>query len=84
MAVGIDNVRPAAKGWPITPSDTTMFVEPTRAINVGVAGNLVIQQLNPETGKMASITHAVQAGVFPVETQKVMAATTATGLTALA
>ena len=84
MAVGIDNIKPGGKGWPITPSDSTIFVEKTRGIIVGGAGNLVVLQMNPQTGKEEAVTHAVQAGLWAIETSKVFAATTATGLSALA
>lgn len=65
--------------YTITPSDTAELRPRPRAIMVGGAGNLVAKNV-----KGTQVTIPVVAGqIVPIKTSFVMAATTATGLTAL-
>lgn len=69
---------PAAHAAAVTPSDVTLFDPPTRWLYVNGAGNLVVTTLGGETG----VVIAVQAGArLPVRVTKILAATTATGIT---
>lgn len=62
----------------VTPSDSTIL--PTaRALYVGGTGDVVVRMAS---GVQATFT-AVPAGVLPIQFDKVMAATAATGLLAL-
>ena len=65
--------------YSITPSDSVELSPRPRAIMVGGAGNLVARN-----GKDQDITIPVVAGqIVPIKAKRVLAATTATGLTAL-
>lgn len=65
--------------YTITPNDTAELKPRPRAIMIGGAGNLVAKNV-----KGTEVTIPVVAGqIVPIKATHVMAATTATGLTAL-
>lgn len=86
MPGGIDAIKPAGNAWAVTKSDSTVFKNQTRAIYVGGAGDVYAWMWDPEAGKYASIPFiGVAAGTtLPIETMKIMAATTATNILGLA
>jgi len=70
---------PAHSAQAITPSDSTV-IPVTRAIYVGVSGNLTVVMAEEEN----TITFSnVPVGIFPIQVNKVLAATTAGSLVAL-
>jgi hypothetical protein len=70
---------PAISVLNITPSNTTVL-NPTRAIYVGVAGNLNVVMYDGTT----AIFNALAAGMYPLSVTKVMAtSTTATNIIGL-
>ena len=62
----------------VVPSDSTV-IPTTRGLYVGVAGNLVVRMANGASATFAN----VPVGIFPVQVDKVMAATAATNIVAL-
>lgn len=71
--------EPATKLAAVTPSDSTDLTM-ARGIHVSGAGNLAVRMVgDPDT----TVTLAVVAGeLLPIRVTRVMAATTATGITA--
>lgn len=62
----------AHDGFAITPSNATVFSQPTRAIYVGSAGNLAVTMLGYENSNTALTFFGVQAGtVLPIRTIQV-------------
>lgn len=86
MVGGIDAIKAAGMAWDVTPSDSTVFKVETRAIYVGGTGDLVCWVWNPELGVLRSETWQDIPGgtTMIIQTTKVMAATTATNLKAMA
>lgn len=69
---------PAKNAATVTPSDSTTFAEPTRALYIGsAAGNLTVRMW--PGGQTVQFT-AVPIGVLPVQVDRVLAATTSTGI----
>lgn len=72
---------PATKATAITPSDDTVFAVATRAIYVGVAGNIAVRTAN---GDSVTLTGVPAGSILPISVDKVMATnTTATTMLAL-
>jgi len=72
------DIASAYGGVAVTPSDTTV-VPATRGLVIGVAGNVAVRFANGDI-----LTVAVQAGVAPLQVNRVYATgTTATGIGAL-
>ena len=70
---------PAKFGVSITPSDSTTLT-PTRALYIGVAGDVTVLMMNSETVTFKSVA----VGILPVQVTKVFATnTTATNMVAL-
>lgn len=67
---------PAIGGFTVTPSDATVFSQPTRSLWVGGAGNVAVRMLDGTT----PIFTAVAAGaLLPIRVDKVLSTgTTAT------
>lgn len=86
MSSSFDSIKPAGFGWSVTPSDSAELVKRTRAIIVGVAGDVACEMYDPASNKLATVVVAVAAGVpVPIETKKIRSTgTTATGIVALA
>ena len=74
-----DATAPAADAVAIVTSDVTVLPI-TRAIYVGVAGNLTVTMAR--TGNIVTFLN-VPVGIFPIQVTQVRAATTATDMFAL-
>lgn len=71
---------PADRVTAVTPSDATDLTG-VRGIRVGGAGNLVVRMINaPDTS--VTIPDCIAGELLPIRVTRVMAATTATGITA--
>jgi hypothetical protein len=71
---------PADRITAVTPSDTTDLTG-VRGIRVGGAGNLAVRMVNaPDT--TVTITDCLDGELLPIRVTRVMAATTATNITA--
>jgi hypothetical protein len=76
---GLDS--PASRGFTITPSDTTPFTEPCRAIYVGGAGDVTWVGLD---GVACTFVGVAAGSILPVRAMRVNATgTTATNLRGL-
>jgi len=64
----------------VTPSDSTEYDPPFRALYVGGVGNVVITTLR---GNVATFVDVLPGSILPVSGVKVRAATTATNITAI-
>lgn len=72
---------PARDAAAITPSDSTPFTEPSRALYVGGSGSVRARMVS---GEVVDFTELLAGAVYPLRISQVMAAgTTATGLVAL-
>ena len=72
---------PAGAAAAIVPHDTTPLATPSRAIYVGVGGDLRVEMLS---GEVVVLTNAVAGAVYPLRARRVMATgTTASSLVAL-
>ena len=80
MALNPADAAPAQNFAAVTPSDSTVFTNRPRALYVGAAGDIVVQDENA-----VSVTFkAVPGGtVLPIRPLRVMAATSATQIVAL-
>lgn len=79
MGYGGVGVTGADDGFAVTPSDSTVFATMPRALYVGVAGTVVLR-----TALGTSLTFTCVAGaVIPCRCDKVLAASTATGIIGL-
>lgn len=65
---------PYDEGAVVVPSDTTQFTVPTRALQVGVAGDITVDFA---TGGSNVLLKAVPIGVFPFAVTRVYATGTA-------
>jgi hypothetical protein len=75
----IDIVGPASNAEVVTPSDSADLTHVSRALYVGVAGNMSVVMRGGQT-----VTFAVQAGIHPLAVSRVRATgTTATGIVAV-
>ena len=61
---------PAAHGFAVTPSDSALLAETTRALYVGSAGNLVVVMAS---GSTITFTAIPSGTVLPVRVSKIMA-----------
>lgn len=86
MSGGLEAIKPAGFAWAVVPSDSVDLVKRTRAIIVGVAGNVACEMFDPATGRLATVVVPVAAGVpIAIETKKIFSTnTTATTIVALA
>lgn len=77
-----DSTVSAHRAAAVTTSDTTIFVQPTRALYVGGAGNITVDMAD---GGPSVLFVGVQAGtVLPIQVTRIYAtATTATNIVAL-
>ena len=73
---------PASNGFAITPSDSTVFSNPTRGIYVGGAGNLVVRFADATSGSI-TLGDVKPGTILPIRVSMVMASTTATSLVGL-
>ena len=72
---------PAGAAATVVPHDTTPLVTPSRAIYVGVAGDLAVEMLSAE---VVVLKNTVAGAVYPLRARRVMATgTTASSLVAL-
>lgn len=73
--------NPANHAATVTPNDSTVFAEPSRALYIGsAAGNLTVRMW--PGGQVVQFT-AVPIGILPLQVDKVLAATTSTGIVRL-
>lgn len=80
--VELDSV--AVDGFSITPNSEVYFANTTRAIYVGVSGNVEVRMLSYSESNTELLFIDVQAGTFiPVRATGVLANTTASGLLGL-
>lgn len=71
-------------GFAITPSDSNTYSQPTRAIYVGLSGNLSVQMVGYDNSNTNLTFANVLAGtMLPIRVQKVYANTTAAFLVGL-
>lgn len=71
-------------GFLITPSDSTTYGQPTRAIYVGSSGNLSVQMVGYDNSNTnLTFTNVLAGTMLPVRVQKVYANTTAAFLVGL-
>lgn len=71
---------PAFGAFSITPSDGVRFDQPSRAIYVGGAGNLVAEMLD---GTVATFSGVPGGALMPIRVVKILAASTASALVGL-
>ena len=72
---------PAKNAAAVVPADATTFAEPTRALYIGsAAGNLTVRMW--PGGQVVQFT-AVPIGILPIQVDKVLGATTSTGIVRL-
>lgn len=77
---GTDETRPAANAAAITPTDGIDLTTPTRALLIGVAGNVSVDMVESGT----AVVLMLPAGIHALAVKRVRATgTTATGLVAL-
>lgn len=81
MAASLNEVFAARKGVAVTTSDTAI-IAPTRALLIGVAGNLAVR-FTDLPGTTVTLKGLAAGQVLPVSVVQVMAATTATDIVAL-
>lgn len=73
---------PAVDGFTITPSDSTVFSQPSRAIYVGTAGNISAQLNGANT--ILLFTNVPAGTILPIRVNMVLATnTTANGMIGL-
>lgn len=75
-----DLTSPYIGGFAVTPSDSTVFTQPTRAVYVGGAGNLVVTYLDGSTDTLQSV---VAGTLLPIRVTKIGASSTATKISGL-
>ena len=81
MAYVNQNTYSSQDGFPITPNDSTVFPQSTRAIWVGGTGAVAVTMVN---GTVLTFTGVPSGTLLPLQVQKVMATnTTATALVGL-
>ena len=86
MASGFESIAPAGSAWAVTPSDSTVFTQKTRALWVGTGGNIAVRAYDMN-GALASVTltNVADGQIVPVCTDMVYSTnTTASGIVALA
>jgi hypothetical protein len=67
----------AQDGFAVTPSDSTVFSQPTRGLYVGVAGNISVTMLGYNNSNTALTFTGVQAGtILPIRVIQVKATST--------
>ncbi|KQN74982.1 hypothetical protein [Devosia sp. Leaf64] len=76
----LDLAAPATGAFAITPSDTTIFDQPTRAVYVGAAGTLAVEMLS---GGSVFFEGLPAGAILPVRVRRVLAASTASFLVGL-
>ena len=70
---------PASGAFAITPDDNTNLVRSTRALYIGVTGNLTVDMVNGQTSVLFA---NVPVGMFPIRVVRVRSTgTTATSIT---
>lgn len=68
-------------GFAITPNDSTVFSQPTRAIYVGSGGNLTVQMVGYDNSNtILTFTNLFSGTILPIRAQRVYTTTTATNL----
>ena len=72
---------PADKIVAVTPSDSTDLTG-TRALFVGGEGNVAVRMIN-DPSTTVTLTGVIAGSILPLRVTRVMAATTATNITAL-
>lgn len=81
MTTTVNNSNPAQSAQPITPSDTTVLDDATRALFVSGAGNLTVLMMD---GQQVTFTAVLAGTILPVRVTKVFqTGTTATNIVAL-
>ena len=70
--------KPGTHAGAVSPSDSTIIV--ARALFVGGSGNVTVTTLD---GEVATFTGVIGGTILPIQCVKVMAATTATNITAI-
>ncbi|PWC96962.1 hypothetical protein [Azospirillum sp. TSO5] len=76
-----DLASPYIGGFAVSPSDSAVLSQPTRAVFVGGAGNLAVTYLDGSTDTLQSVT---AGSILPIRVTKVMATnTTATKISGL-
>jgi hypothetical protein len=78
----VHNDWPSAVYEMITPSDSTVFIAPTREVFVGTAGQLVVRRLD---GVIVTIPSSIitDGTSLPIRCDMIMAATTAQNILVL-
>ncbi len=85
MPSSFEETAPFGFAWVPTLSDTVDQPRHTRAILVGVAGNVACTMFDPTTQKLANVILPLPVGTTWVRTNRILTTgTTATGIVALA
>jgi hypothetical protein len=75
---------PATNGFTITPANTGSFSQPTRALYVGGAGNLVVEMYDKNGNTNTLTFSSVPAGtLLPIRVKQVRTDSTATNILGL-
>jgi len=76
----LDLAAPATGAFAVTPSDATIFDQPTRAVFVGAGGTLAVEMLSGGS----VIFEGLSAGaLLPIRVRRILAASTASFLVGL-
>jgi hypothetical protein len=70
----IDVAAPAAGAFAVTPSDVTLFDQPTRAIYVGAGGSLQVEML---WGGTVTFDGVPGGSILPIRVRRVLSGTSA-------
>lgn len=76
----IDVAAPAAGAFSITPSDATVFEQPTRALYVGGSGTLQVEML---WGGTITFEGVSGSSILPIRVRRVLSGTSASFLVGL-
>ncbi len=76
----LDLSAPATGAFAVTPSDATIFDQPTRAVYVGAAGMLAVEMLS---GGSVVFEGLPAGAILPIRARRILAASTASFLVGL-
>lgn len=78
QGTGLDS--PMKDAFAVTPNDSTVFAQPTRAVYVGTKGNLRVQMLSTDNANTVVTLTSVQAGtMLNIRVNKILSTNTNAG-----